>query len=125
MRDNARRILEIINSSTEHPTAEQIFFKLKAEKANVSFATVYNNLGTLYGEGLIRKITVDGEADRYDNTIRHDHLFCVKCKKIKDVFLKDISPFIFEETGENIISYDLKINYICAECAAKTENDGK
>jgi len=126
MRDNARLILEIINASTAHPTAEQIFLSLKSENKSVSFATVYNNLGELHRKGLIRKITVEGEADRYDKTARHDHLFCVRCKKIKDVYLKDISPFLLQETGESVLSYDIKINYICADCKAaeKTETDG-
>lgn len=126
MRENARLILEIINASTAHLTAEQIFFKLKEKHCSISFATVYNNLGALYRDGLIRKITVEGEADRYDKIKRHDHLFCIKCKKIKDVFLDDISPVLTEKTGEKILSYDLKINYICAECAAreKQKNHG-
>lgn len=125
MRENARLILEIINASTEHPTAEQIFLKLKETHKSVSFATVYNNLNALYRDGLIRKITVGGEADRYDKTMRHDHLYCIKCKRIKDVFLDDISSFLNEKTGESVLSYDLKINYICAECAAKEKNDGE
>ena len=52
---NAKYILEIINDSVNHLTAEQIYLLLKEKNKKVVLATVYNNLSFLYKEGLIRK----------------------------------------------------------------------
>ena len=47
-------------------TAEQVFFALKQRYPAVAMATVYNNLNSLYRQGKIRKINVEGYPDRYD-----------------------------------------------------------
>ena len=47
MTKNARYILEIINHSTEHLTAEQIYLRLREKNAKAVLATVYNNLSSL------------------------------------------------------------------------------
>ena len=60
MTKNARYILEIINHSTEHLTAEQIYLRLREKNAKAVLATVYNNLSTLYEQNLIRKVCVEG-----------------------------------------------------------------
>lgn len=40
----ARGILDIVNASRSHLTAEQIFWELKKTQPKVVLATVYNNL---------------------------------------------------------------------------------
>ena len=69
MTKNARYILEIINHSTVHLTAEQIYLRLREKNAKAVLATVYNNLSSLYEQGLIRKVCVEGCPDRYDKTV--------------------------------------------------------
>ena len=48
MKENSKLILDVINDSDEHLTAEQIFFKLKSQSYKISLPTVYNNLNSLY-----------------------------------------------------------------------------
>ena len=55
----AERILNIINESSEHMTAEQIFLILKKKEPKVVLATVYNNLNMLCDKELIRKISLE------------------------------------------------------------------
>ena len=51
----AQQILDLVLCSTEHPTAEQIFLKMKQENSKIAQATVYNNLNALVADGkLIR-----------------------------------------------------------------------
>ena len=116
MTDNAKIILETINNSSDHLTAEEIFFKLKEQSYKIVLPTVYNNLNTLYREGLIRKVSIEGQPDRYDKSIKHDHLICQKCGKISDFNFDDLTNLINEQLNDSIISYDLKVNYICDEC---------
>ncbi len=112
----SKAILQIINNSNEHLTAEQIFFRLKSMFPKVVLATVYNNLNQLSEQEQIRKITLENAADRYDKTYRHDHLICKKCGKISDIPLFDLTENLQKEIGVEICSYDLKLFYICGEC---------
>ena len=69
----AKRILELIDQSDQHMTAEQLFFELKKTEPRVVQAPVYKKLHTQYQEGLIRKLSIEGKADSYDNIHKHDH----------------------------------------------------
>ena len=119
MTQNGKYILEIINDSEDHLTAEQIFLRLKEKNEKAVLATVYNNLAFLYEQGMIRKVSVEGQPDRYDRIKRHDHLVCRKCGKLSDITLEDLSEKLQAQIDVPILSYDLKINYICPECLKK------
>lgn len=82
-------------------------------------ATVYNNLNSLYQQGKIRKISVEGYPDRYDKTVRHDHLVCRRCGKLSDVYLSDITAQLEKQVGFSIDGYDLKLQYLCPECRSQ------
>ena len=125
MRENARQILEIINNSVEHLTAEQVYLRLKEKNSKAVLATVYNNLASLYQKGLIRKVAVAGFPDRYDKMeVRHDHLVCKQCGSLTDIMLEDLTAKLEQETGIHVLSYDLNIDYLCPTCAAELE-EGK
>ena len=100
-------------------TAEQIFLVLKEKEPKVVLATVYNNLNTLCSEELIRKVTMEGSPDRYDKIQRHDHLICKKCGKLSDIMFEDLADKLSEQLRENILSYDLRVFYLCPECRAE------
>ncbi len=124
MTKNAKYILEIINDSENHLTAEQIYLLLKEKNKKAVIATVYNNLSLLYKEGFIRKVSVEGYPDRYDKMKQHDHLVCRKCGKLEDITLEDLTERIQKQIGISMLSYDLKINYICDNCL-KMEKKGE
>ena len=118
----AEMILNIINESHDHMTAEQVFFALKKTEPKVALATVYNNLNTLCSEDLIRKISMEGSPDRYDKIRRHDHLICKRCGKLSDIMFEDLAGRLEEQLRENILSYDLRGFYLCPVCRTKEEN---
>lgn len=115
----ARLISELINRSDRHMTAEQIFLELKNTEPKVVQATVYNNLNALCRDGLIRKLSVEGSPDRYDKIQKHDHLVCKNCGALSDISLKDLTDDLERQLGNGIISYDLKVFYLCRECRGK------
>lgn len=112
----AEKILNLINSSSAHPTAEQIFFELKKTEPKVVLATVYNNLNYLYANNFIRKISVEGSSDLYDKNIQHDHLICKKCGKISDFCFEDLTKTLQKQLNDDTIRYELKVYYVCQKC---------
>ena len=117
----AKEILEIVESSYSHMTAEQVFEQLQKTYPTVVLATVYNNLNRLWEENRIRKVSVEGMPDRYDRIQRHDHLVCKKCGKLLDIDLGDLTMQLEKKAGIPILSYDLKLLYLCEECRKKTQ----
>ena len=118
------KILEIVSASRSHMTAEEIFDTLRRTYPAVVLATVYNNLNRLLQEGLIRKVSVEGMPDRYDRIQRHDHLVCKGCGRLLDIDLGDLTAQLEEKAGISILSYDLKLTYLCEECRKKISTKG-
>lgn len=121
----ASKVLEIVENSHSHLTAEQIFDELRKTYPQVVLATVYNNLNRLWEEERIRKVSVDGAADRFDRIQRHDHLVCKKCGKLLDVNLTDLTDMLERQVGIPILAYDLKLIYMCEDCRKNTLQKGK
>ena len=119
MASYAEQILNLINNSSSHMTAEQIFFELKKRENKIVLATVYNNLNALYSQNLIRKVTCEGSPDRYDKILKHDHVICKKCGKLSDFCFDDMTLRLQSKLNSEIINYDLKVYYICPECRKK------
>lgn len=68
-----------------HPTAQDLFDRLRGAFPTMSFATVYNTLDTLAAHGLLRSIRL-GTAVRFDpNTSSHHHAVCDACGTIEDL----------------------------------------
>ena len=118
------KILEIVSASRSHMTAEEIFDTLRRTYPAVVLATVYNNLNRLLQEGLIRKVSVEGMPDRYDRIQRHDHLVCKGCGRLLDIDLGNLTAQLEEKAGISILSYDLKLMYLCENCKKKIEKKG-
>ncbi len=113
-------VLNVVLKSHDHPTAEDVFFKVKEIEPKISMATVYNNLKKLVDLNLIRRISIEGQPDFYDNMTPHSHLYCMKCHKIIDVMFDDLTDELRKRSGvENIDSYELRLNYVCDDCLTK------
>ncbi|MCI9046835.1 MAG: transcriptional repressor [Hungatella sp.] len=115
----AEQILRRISESESHMTAEQIFLELKKTEPKVVQATVYNNLNALCQKGLIRKLSMEGSPDRYDKIQKHDHLVCQRCGALSDINFQDLTRNLESQLGEGILSYDLKVFYLCPACRKK------
>lgn len=122
MTKHARRILELVEASRSHMTAEQVYDALRQSGQHVALATVYNNLNRLLEEGHIRKVSVAGMPDRYDRIERHDHLVCCDCGSLLDVCLADLTEALETQLGFPILGYDLQMSYRCAACRARRES---
>lgn len=117
MRETKQRnlILEIINNSCSHLSAEEIYNIAKKQISNISLGTVYRNLNMLFENGNIRKIKLDDNVDHYDNLKKeHNHFICNKCNKIYDVFEKEKNN-INLDCGI-VMNYEKIYKGICNNC---------
>ena len=116
-------ILRVIQASPFHMTADEIYLAAKAEMPKLGIATVYRNLSSLCGAGIIRKIEIPGGPDRYDrNTKPHVHMVCTRCGEMLDcsVELEDFLNRI-EAGGAKVTGYHLQVSCICSRCLAKED----
>ncbi|MFO0548949.1 MAG: Fur family transcriptional regulator [Polyangiaceae bacterium] len=73
-------------ADTSHPTAQELFERLRASLPTMSFATVYNTLDALVAEGLCVPRTLAPGATRFDpNATPHHHAVCDGCGCVTDL----------------------------------------
>src|SRR5882724_7695208 len=85
-------IVREIAGDLTHPTAQDLFERLRPSFPTMSFATVYNTLDTLASAGLSGTLRL-GNAARFDpNTSPHHHAVCDRCGAINDVPAETMAP---------------------------------
>jgi Fur family ferric uptake transcriptional regulator len=70
-----------------HITADGVAEAVRAEIGAISLQSVYDALGVLVAEGLIRRIQPAGSAARFEDRVgdNHHHLICRVCGRVVDV----------------------------------------
>ena len=110
-------ILDIVNRSYSHPTAEDIYKEAKLLLPSLALGTVYRNLGIMVNQGEIRRIVSENNPDRYDRTAPfHDHMVCTVCGDITDTVIGDFNSKIEKCVGEKIVGYELIVKHVCSKC---------
>ena len=90
MTPQRREVYEVLMEHQDHPTATEVFMRVKERMPAISLATVYNCLDTLSGAGCIIQVNVDREPSRYcGNLSPHGHFHCEACGTVLDVQLKE------------------------------------
>jgi Fe2+ or Zn2+ uptake regulation protein len=79
-----RLVLEVVQGTDAHPTAEAVHRLVRRQLPRVSLGTVYRNLRLLVAQGLLRELP--GPHARFDGNLRdHHHFTCTACGRILDV----------------------------------------
>jgi len=70
-----------------HTTADGVAEVARAEIGAISLQSVYDALGVLVAEGLIRRIQPAGSPARFEDRVgdNHHHLICQLCGRLVDV----------------------------------------
>ncbi len=104
----------------DHPTAMDVYLRMREIYPNISMGTVYRNLKHLSEQGDIIIIGSVNDCDRFDhNTYLHFHLVCEKCGKIFDLPVS--SGFIEALDSQNfkVNSMKVLISGHCSECVKR------
>ena len=117
-------IFDAVMNTTEHPTAETIYFQLKPENSALSLGTVYRNLNQLVEEGKLMRLPFP--VERYDaNTSPHAHFLCCVCGCVYDLMGISYDSSLDEKaqltSGHSINQHELFFDGTCTHCAEKKE----
>ncbi|CAO5240855.1 Fur family transcriptional regulator [Frankia sp. AgKG'84/4] len=117
-------VLDVLRDAHDHPTAAEVYERVRRVSPRIGSATVYRTLALLVSTGRALELSLgDGAAARYDaNTSRHDHAVCDGCGCAVDLdhpVPDGIVAEIARRSGFAITGYDLQFRGICPECQAR------
>lgn len=116
-------LLRILSKMGYHPTADELYKKLRKRQPHLSASTVYRNLQQFVDSGLISIVQTPGSAAvRYDPNQRdHDHFICQKCGRMFDIYLKNLE-YAMDDLQEvagaeaEVRHCDVLLKGICGSC---------
>lgn len=116
------KILDYLQHSTSHPTADQIFSDLQKTPQPLSKATVYNTLALFAERGLIRVLPMENNENRYDIlSASHGHFICTGCKTVYDVPV-DLDGCIADRLeGFEVREKNVFLKGLCPQCLIKKQ----
>jgi Fe2+ or Zn2+ uptake regulation protein len=79
-------IVRELAADPTHPTAQELYERLRPGLPTMSFATVYNTLDALAAAGLCAALSLAPGPARFDpNMAAHHHAVCDRCGLVRDV----------------------------------------
>ncbi len=114
-------VLRILSTSKGHPTAEQIFEKVKTAFHTTSLGTIYKTIALLKSLNEVLELGFPDESNRYDGNkpFPHPHVVCIRRRKIMDhelISLDELKDEIGKKTGFRIDYHRLDFFGLCREC---------
>ncbi len=118
-------VLRILSASEDHPTAEQIFEKVKTAFPTTSLATIYKTIALLKSLNEVLELGFPDGSNRYDGNkpFPHPHVICTRCRKIMDpelMSLDELKDEISKKTGFRIQHHRMDFFGVCQECQEAT-----
>ncbi len=113
-------ILDELRRAKTHPTADELYERIKKKLPRISLATVYRNLEILSETGLIKKLEISGRQKRFDwDPQDHDHVYCTKCHRVDNIptetgTLLSITPEL--QKGYRITGCRIEFYGLCPNC---------
>jgi Fur family transcriptional regulator, peroxide stress response regulator len=113
-------IWDAIKDDSSHPTADQVYARVRERFPNVSLGTVYRNLQKLVADEKLQVLMI-GRAQHFDPLVkRHQHFICEKCGRVFDVLVDsrdEIRPAKLPHAGFKVTSHQLAFYGACKHCS--------
>ena len=104
-----------------HPSADTVYAALLPDSPSFSRTTIYNSLYALEKAGLIRRLNIDKDEQRFDaDTADHGHFRCRSCGEIFDFPLGETGLRACCPPDFQAESCDLFFVGLCPDCAAQS-----
>ena len=111
-------IVNEIAGDLSHPTAQDLFERLRPSFPTMSFATVYNTLDALARCGLTGELRL-GSAVRFDpNVAPHHHAVCDACGAIADI---PAEPAPKRVAGFRVRAEERTYRGLCGRCISNRQ----
>jgi Fur family ferric uptake transcriptional regulator len=115
-----RVILEELRKAKTHPSADEIYTRVRKRLPRISLGTIYRNLELLSASGEVKRIDSGSHVKRFDGRADdHYHIRCLKCDRLVDtVFYPgvDLDECVKGVTDFTIIGHKLEFVGICPNC---------
>ena len=100
-------VYDVLLKKRDHPTADEVFARVKSGLPSISLATVYNCLETLVQCDLVRAVNFERSPTRYCPNLRpHAHFHDEQTGKTHDI---DLPPELLEKVSSVLpVGYDAK-----------------
>ncbi len=113
-------LVRLIASSEGHPSAAQLYARIKRRFPTMSQATVYKTLALLKDMGQVLEIDMH-EDSHYDGNRPqpHPHLICMKCNKIVDAEVsldKESIRRLEKLSGYTTLRPQISLYGLCPDC---------
>jgi Fur family peroxide stress response transcriptional regulator len=124
-------VYRVLAEDASHPTAEQVYGRLRPGIPALSPATVYRVLDSLERERLIRRVSTTHGVARFDaNLDAHQHVICRRCGRMTDLEVPALSAVRLDAKavpGFVVEGLDIRIVGRCATCrpAARAGRAGR
>ncbi|SOC54970.1 Fur family transcriptional regulator [Ornithinimicrobium cerasi] len=115
-------VIDLLGSSEDFTSAQDLHARLRGTGATVGLATVYRTLATLAESGEVDVLrTDDGESVyRKCSTGHHHHLVCRDCGRTVEIegpAVERWADSVAAEHGFRDVSHTLEIFGTCADCS--------
>jgi Fe2+ or Zn2+ uptake regulation protein len=132
MTHQRKLVLEEVKKFASHPTADEIYERVRKRLPKISLGTVYRNLDILASCGYIKKMGPGPTQMRFDgDTHEHLHVSCITCGAFEDApieLLQDPLDNLENAVGRltkfGIFGHKLEFIGLCSKCMEK-ERGGK
>lgn len=113
-------VWEAVKGEMSHPTADQIYDRVRKDMPHISLGTVYRNLQKLAADGKLQILNID-RTQHFDPLLKkHPHFICESCGKVYDVTLDrsdEAAPVLSPDTGFTVTSHQLSLYGTCEMCS--------
>jgi Fur family peroxide stress response transcriptional regulator len=116
-------IVRELAADPTHPTAQELFERLRPALRTMSFATVYNTLDALASAGLCAALSLAPGPSRFDPNMKpHHHAVCDRCGEVRDIPSEFPPPRAVARAlpaapGFEVRSVEQIYRGVCAACA--------
>lgn len=112
-------VLDMINKSDKHPSAEQVYLEVRKLDDKISRSTVYRNLSVLVTQDMITKVKL-AKVDHFEpKQVNHHHLVCLNCGVITDMNITydhNIDKEVATKSGYDIKKHRIVFEGLCSKC---------
>ncbi|MFT4176354.1 MAG: transcriptional repressor [Luteolibacter sp.] len=113
MTKQRQEVYRVLMDEKDHPTANDVFMRVKDRLPNISLATVYNCLEALVQHNIVRQVNFEREPSRFcSNKIDHGHFHDQTTGTIHDIHFKpgfDLSQVLDLPAGAMISDIEITL----------------